>query len=106
MKRGYFFLSFLLLLFTEAFPNFFLSFSFFPFSFSFLFFSFLFFSFLFFSFLFFSFLPFTFPLSLPNAPSPTSSKQVDMIRRIDQELRGELGKPHHWGVDKVVGEEN
>ena len=28
-----------------------------------------------------------------------------MIRRIDQELRGELGKPHHWGVDKVVGEE-
>ena len=28
-----------------------------------------------------------------------------MIRRIDQELRGEMGKPHHWGVDKVVGEE-
>ena len=22
-----------------------------------------------------------------------------MIRRIDQELRGELGKPHHWGVE-------
>ena len=24
---------------------------------------------------------------------------MDMIRRIDQELRGELGKPHHWGVE-------
>ena len=22
-----------------------------------------------------------------------------MIRRIDQELRGELGKLHHWGVE-------
>ena len=103
MKRGYFFLSFLLLLFNEAFPNFFLSFSFFPFSFSFVFFSFFFFSFLFFSFLFF---PSPFLSHFLMLPPPTSSKQVDMIRRIDQELRGELGKPHHWGVDKVVGEEN
>ena len=34
-----------------------------------------------------------------------TKEKVDMIRRIDQELRGELGKPHHWGVDKVAGEE-
>ena len=29
-----------------------------------------------------------------------------MIRRIDQELRGELGKPHHWGVEIKWGKRN
>ena len=24
---------------------------------------------------------------------------MDLIRRIEQELRGELGRPHHWGVE-------